>query len=93
MNVQEIVPNTSGTLMHYFVTAISFTLLSVWVITAFQSRYNFRSGMTIWKRLGWPVFFILRIFDLDPYAPTATDSLQHDLDLMLIDEGVFSETR
>jgi len=92
MNVQEIVPNTSGTLMHYFVTAISFTLLSVWVITAFQSRYNFRSGMTIWRRLGWPVFFILRMFNKDPYAPTANDSLQHDLDLMLIDQGVLSET-
>ena len=92
MNVQEIVPNTSGTLVHYFVTAISFTLLSVWVITAFQSRYNFRSGVTIWKRLGWPVFFILRMFDMDPYAPMANDSLQHDLDLMLIDQGVLRQT-
>jgi len=57
MNVQEIVPNTSGTMVHYFVTAFSFTILSVWVITALQSRYNFRKGVTFWQRLGWPVFF------------------------------------
>ena len=93
MNVQEIVPNTSGTLVHYFVTALAFTLLSVWVITAFQSRYNFRKGVTVWQRLGWPVFFILRLFNKDPYAPTADDSLQHDLDLMLIDQGVLHEPR
>lgn len=93
MNVQEIVPNTNGTILHYFLTAIAFTLLSVWIITAFQSRYNFRPGVTFWLRLGWPVFFVLRMFDKDPYVPTAIDSLQHDIDLMLLDQGVLREPR
>jgi hypothetical protein len=91
MNVQEIVPNVKGTLLHYFVTALSFTLISVWVITAFQSRYNFRKDVSIWVRLAWPLFFILRMFHLDPYAPTANDTLEHDLDLMLTDKGLLRD--
>jgi hypothetical protein len=93
MNVQEIVPNTSGSILHYFVTALAFTLLTVWVITAFQSRYKFRPGVNFWQRLGWPVFYFLRMFDMDPYAPTAIDSLQQDIDLMLIDRGLLHEPR
>jgi len=84
MNVQEIVPGTNGTLWHYFETAIAFTLLSIWIITAFQSIHKFKDGVTFWQRLGWPVFFFLRMFDMDPYAPPATDSSQQDVDLMLI---------
>ena len=91
MNVQEIVPNANGTLAHYVVTAISFTLISVWVITAFQSRYNFRKGVAFWVRMAWPLFFMLRLFHLDPYAPTDDDSLQHDLDLMLTDKGLLRD--
>ena len=56
-------PNTSGTILHYFVTALSFTLLCVWIITAFQSRYNLRSGVTFWHRLG--CVFVLQKFDKD----------------------------
>lgn len=91
MNVKEIVPNTNATLLHYFETALAFTLLSVWIITAFQSRYRFRSGVTFWQRLGWPLFFFLRMFGKDPYAPTSKDSLQHDLDLMLTDQGILRD--
>lgn len=88
MNVQEIVPGTNGTILHYFVTTVVFTLLTIWVITAFQSRYNFRSGVTFWQRLGWPVFYFLRMFGKDPYAPTAADSLEQEIDQMLIDQGL-----
>ena len=88
MNVQEIVPSTNGTLVHYFVTAIVFTILSVWIITAFQSRYNFQPGVTFWQRLGWPMFYLLRMFGKDPYAP---ESKEKDIDLMLIDEGLLRE--
>ena len=88
--MQEIVPGTNGTLLHYFMTALSFTVLSVWVITAFQSRYNFRKGVTFWQRLGWPVFFFLRMFGKDPYAP---DPSQQDADLLLLDQGLLSELR
>ena len=82
MNVQEIVPGTNGTLLHYFGTSLAFTLLSVWVITAFQSKYKFREGVTFWQRLGWPVFFALRLFHRDPYAPTSTNSVQLEIDQM-----------
>lgn len=90
MNVKEIVPNTKGTVLHYFATAISFTVVSVWVITAFQSRNNFRHGVTFWQRLGWPVLLILRMFGKDPYAPTASDASREDfsLELMQIDEEI-----
>ena len=88
MNVQEIVPNTNGTLLHYVVTALSFTLLSVWVITAFRSRYRFRRVVPFWQRLGWPVFFVLRMFGKDPYAP---DPPQQDIDLLLLDQGLLRE--
>ena len=82
MNVQEIVPETNGTLLHYFVTALAFTVLTVWIITAFQSRYKFRKGVTFWQRLGWPIFFTLRMFGKDPYAP---DPSQQDIDLLLLE--------
>jgi len=91
MNVQEIVPGANGTLVHYGVTAISFTLISVWVITAFQSRYSFRKGVAFWVRMAWPLFFMLRLFRLDPYAPTAVDTLHHDLKLMLTDKGLLRD--
>jgi hypothetical protein len=82
MNVQEIVPNTNGTILHYFLTALAFTVLTMWVIIAFQSRYKFRPYVTFWQRLGWPVFFVLRMFGKDPYAP---DPSQQDSDLILLD--------
>jgi hypothetical protein len=85
MNVKEIVPNTSGTVLHYFETTIAFTLLSVWVITAFQSRDNFRPEVTFWQRLGWPVFYVLRLFGKDPYAPTTSDRSPENIDLILLD--------
>jgi len=90
MNVKEIVPNTSGTILNYFLTAFSFTVVSVWVITAFQSRYNFRPGVTFWQRLGWPVFLTLRMFGKDPYAPTESDLSKNEfsLELMQIDEDI-----
>ena len=80
MNVQENMPNASGTLVHYFATALAFTILSVWVITTFQSRYNFRSVVTFRQHRDGLYFFPL---NLDPYAPAGNDLLQHDLDLML----------
>jgi len=83
MNVKEIVPDTKGSIPHYVVTTIGFTLLSVWVITAFQSRYIFRPGVTFWKRLGWPVFLLLRLFGKDPYAPTTPDTSEEDIALEL----------
>ncbi|CAA7269923.1 unnamed protein product [Cyclocybe aegerita] len=65
MNVKEIVPDTNGTLPHYVETALPFTLATVWIIIAFQSRYIFPEYVTFWKRLGWPVLLLARLFGKD----------------------------
>lgn len=93
MNVREMVPGTKGTVVHYAVITVALTLTTAWVITAFQSRYIFRPGVTFWQRLGWPVFLILRLFGKDPYAPTTADSSQRDiqLELLQLDQGFLRE--
>ena len=93
MNVKEIVPHTEGTIVHYVVTALSFTCFSVWIITALQSRYKFRPDVTFWVRLCWPVLFLLRLFGKDPYAPTTPDPVQHDVlfEMIKLDQGLFHE--
>jgi len=57
MNVKEIVSDTNGTILHYILTVIVFTLVVMWTLTAYQSKSNFQPGMTFWQRLGWPLFF------------------------------------
>jgi len=92
MNVTDLVPNTSGTVGRYLWTAFIFTSLSIWVIIAFQSRYNFQTGVPFWLRLGWPIFFVLRLFGRDPYAPTLPDRAQQDIDLLLfLDRSLLRE--
>lgn len=54
MNIQEINPGTKGTVVHYAATAASFTLATIWIIIAFQSRHLFEEGTSLWRRLGWP---------------------------------------
>ena len=92
MNVKEIAPHTNGSIPHYIATTIGFTFLSVWVITAFQSKYIFRPGVTFWKRLGWPLFLLLRLFGKDPYAPkTCEPSEDIALELMTPDHDSLRE--
>lgn len=59
MNVGEITPSTNGTLREYFALAIPLTLVTAWIIVAFQSKYVFPKGTSIWKRLAWPVYLVL----------------------------------
>ncbi|KAF9467131.1 hypothetical protein BDZ94DRAFT_1249633 [Collybia nuda] len=54
MNVKTFAPETAGTLPHYVGAAISLTILTIWIIVAFQSRYIFAEGTSIWVRLAWP---------------------------------------
>lgn len=75
MNVQEIVPNTNGTLAHYAETALPFTLLTIWVIIASQDRYIFPIGLNFWARLAWPVLVLGKVFSAYPLRwtwPTST---------------------
>lgn len=95
MNVQELVPTTTGTIEHYVVTTVGFTLVTVWIITAFQCRYIFRPGVSFWLRLGWPVFLLLRFFGKDPYAPTSPNMSEADrmLEMMKLDQELLPEPR
>lgn len=54
MNVAEINPGTKGTIPHYVEVALPFTILTIWVIIAFQSKYIFGSEVSFWLRLTWP---------------------------------------
>ncbi|PPQ92528.1 LOW QUALITY PROTEIN: hypothetical protein CVT25_010361 [Psilocybe cyanescens] len=67
MNVEEIAPGTNGTLAHYAETALPFTLLSAWIIIAFQSRYIFPPHVTFWKRLAWPILLLARYLGKGPF--------------------------
>ena len=61
MNVNEINPGTKGTLSKYFATALPLTILTAWVITAFQSEAIFPEGASVVKRLLWPFFLVVNI--------------------------------
>jgi hypothetical protein len=38
---------------HYFALALPLTILTAWIIFAFQSKYTFPAGTGFWKRLAW----------------------------------------
>lgn len=59
MNVSEITPSTNGSLWEYLSLAIPLTLVTAWIIVAFQSKYIFPEGTSFMKRLAWPVFLVL----------------------------------
>ncbi len=83
MNVREINPDTFGTLSKYFATALPLTIVTAWVVTAFQYEGIFPDGASIFKRLAWPFFLIIKMFkerranakkdeiELDYYSITA----------------------
>ncbi|KAJ6591097.1 hypothetical protein DFH09DRAFT_1138560 [Mycena vulgaris] len=58
MNIREIVPDTKGSLSHYFETAMPLTFLTIWVVMAFQSKHLLGREATIWMRLFWPVALV-----------------------------------
>jgi len=60
MNVSEINPGTFGTLKKYFATALPLTIITAWIVTAFQ--YD-GIGTNLFKRLAWPVFFLIKLFE------------------------------
>ncbi|KAJ7590510.1 hypothetical protein C8J56DRAFT_933090 [Mycena floridula] len=60
MNVGEIVPGTHGSLPHYVATALPLTILTIWVVMAFQSKHLFGTRtVSMWQRVAWP-FFLFR---------------------------------
>ncbi|KAF8236168.1 hypothetical protein L208DRAFT_1253151 [Tricholoma matsutake] len=74
MNVREINPTNNGILVpfrliHYAATAISFTVASIWIIIAFQSKHILgEEDTSFWQRLGWPYLLFRKSYgrrDLD----------------------------
>ncbi|KAK7441984.1 hypothetical protein VKT23_016262 [Stygiomarasmius scandens] len=60
MNVKEIAgAETNGTLPIYFETALPLTVITIWIIIAFQSEHLF-SEHSFCMRLLWPVLFLRR---------------------------------
>ncbi|KAM6501088.1 hypothetical protein JOM56_004102, partial [Amanita muscaria] len=54
MNIAEFSPNTYGTVPHYLATALPLTVVSIWILVAYQSRYMFREEKSFFRRLLWP---------------------------------------
>lgn len=54
MNVAEIAPGTAGTVAHYLATALPLTVVSIWILVAYQSRYMFKEEKSFFRRLLWP---------------------------------------
>ncbi|KAH9474783.1 hypothetical protein JR316_0013248 [Psilocybe cubensis] len=63
MNVSEINPGSLGTLPRYIEIALPLTLVTAWIIIAFQSTYIFPENTGFMKRLGWPVYLIKRMME------------------------------
>jgi hypothetical protein len=67
MNTKEINPNTNGTLPYYIAFALPLTLITIWIIIAFQSRYLL-VGKSFLVRLGWPYFLLENWWSEKRYA-------------------------
>ncbi|KAF8523160.1 hypothetical protein BU17DRAFT_20807, partial [Hysterangium stoloniferum] len=61
MNIQDLNPDSNGTLSHYFAAAIPLTIVSTWVIVAYQGQWtqkpNEQTPAGI-MRLMWPVMLL-----------------------------------
>ncbi|KAF7333608.1 hypothetical protein MSAN_02413000 [Mycena sanguinolenta] len=62
MNIDILADNTHGTLRLYFALALPLTVVTMWIITAFQQRTKDPSNLiqdenrvTFWSRLSWPL--------------------------------------
>lgn len=61
MNVVEINPQNGNAITHlyqYIALTLPMTIITAWVIIAFQSKHIFPKGTSLYKRLGWPFFII-----------------------------------
>ena len=56
MNVVELNPQTGlFPLVRFFEAAVPLTLVTIWIIVAFQNRFVLQNEYTVWGRLLWPL--------------------------------------
>ncbi|KDQ10147.1 hypothetical protein BOTBODRAFT_190632 [Botryobasidium botryosum FD-172 SS1] len=59
MNVKELSQGTTGTLAHYIAATLPLTIVTIWLVVAFQSRYILSDPKaSMWVRLLWPIAFL-----------------------------------
>ncbi|KAF8523162.1 hypothetical protein BU17DRAFT_43987 [Hysterangium stoloniferum] len=64
MNIRVLNPDSNGTLSHYFATAVPLTIVSTWVIVAYQGQWTQQANErtpTGMMRLLWPVMLVQRL--------------------------------
>jgi hypothetical protein len=61
MNVIEFNSGTFGTIAHYVEATLPLTLVTIWIIVAFQSRFVLRDNGATWKKLLWPIAFVHKL--------------------------------
>ena len=58
MNVIELNQGTYGTLAHYVEATLPLTLVTVWVVVAFQNSFTVREAGSTWTKLLWPILIL-----------------------------------
>lgn len=61
MNVIELNSGTYGTIAHYVEATLPLTLVTIWIIVAFQSRFILREDQAMWKKLLWPIALLQKL--------------------------------
>jgi hypothetical protein len=85
MNVVEINPqggNARTNLSQYVALTLPITLITAWVIIAFQSKHIFPEGTSFYRRLAWPIFIInvisrKRLVGQFQDQPLPTNTVEH----------------
>jgi hypothetical protein len=81
MNVTELNPGGHTTLARFFETMFPLTIVTIWIIVAFQSRFivrDDRGARGVWKKLMWPVVFINTKI---PWSSSKDESSTYEYDL------------
>jgi len=88
MNVIEINPQNgkaTTSLAQYVALALPLTLITIWIIIAFQSKHIFPQGTSVIKRLGWP-FLMLKFMSRKRLAAASLPAGQFQDDHELVSE-------
>ena len=62
MNVMELNQGTYGTLAHYAETTLPLTIVTIWVVFAFQNSFTVRDAGDTWTKLLWPILILRALF-------------------------------